>query len=236
MPRLYWFGAKLFHKKDSGKWQARGIERTTATPGACKLQFDQFTKFFELKTSVRWSDRVIKAGTREKSFFTYSPPTRGKPVGGSMTGELYYKCIKSNKSWFRRWTDLFGDDLPVDIQMEDAAQETLEDIIDEACAFLEAEELLRHDSSGGLQQETKKNLTDGADKCAIRKATHEIIASDSNSENCEKESVPESGFATLRSPSNGRDVVFGDDAQGYDQQHETNHEHYSDPGSPAHGT
>ncbi|OHW93554.1 brct domain-containing protein [Colletotrichum incanum] len=87
-PHLYWFGVKLFHKKDSGKWFVRGIERTSLTPGNLKHEFQQFIKFFELKTSVRWWDRVIKAGTHEKIFFNYSPPTRGKPVGGSMKGDL----------------------------------------------------------------------------------------------------------------------------------------------------
>ncbi|KAK2009848.1 IGPS-domain-containing protein [Colletotrichum eremochloae] len=79
-PRLYWFGAKLFHKKDSGKWQARGIERTSLTPGGFKQEFRHFVNFFELKTSVRWWDRVIKAGTREKIFFNYSPPVSKQPL------------------------------------------------------------------------------------------------------------------------------------------------------------
>ncbi|KZL66115.1 anthranilate synthase component II [Colletotrichum tofieldiae] len=157
-PHLYWFGVKLFHKKDSGKWYARGIERTSPTPGNLKHEFQQFVKFFELKTSVRWWDRVIKAGTLEKVFFNYSPPTRGKPVGGSMKGDLYDKCLRSNKSRLRRWADLFDDELPADLQIEDAAKDILENIIDEVCAFLEANSLLGDEASNKLSIEAAKPI------------------------------------------------------------------------------
>ncbi|KAK1971896.1 hypothetical protein LY78DRAFT_699021 [Colletotrichum sublineola] len=161
-PRLYWFGAKLFHKKDSGKWQARGIERTSLTPGGFKQEFRHFVNFFELKTSVRWWDRVIKAGTREKIFFNYSPPICGKPVGGSMKGDLYDKCIWSNKRWLRRWAELFGDELPVNLQIEDATQKILDNTNDEAGEFLEARQVCDDEASGELQHGAAESIANNS--------------------------------------------------------------------------
>ncbi|KAK1998266.1 hypothetical protein LX36DRAFT_719135 [Colletotrichum falcatum] len=159
-PRLYWFGAKLFHKKDSGKWQARGIERTSLTPAGFQQEFQHFVKFFELKTSVRWWDRVIKAGTREKVFFNYSPPIGGKPVGGSMKGDLYDRCIWSNKRWLRRWAELFGDDLPANLQIEDEAKKILENSEDEAGEFLEVRPRCGDEKSYELQHRAAGSITD----------------------------------------------------------------------------
>ncbi|OHE96082.1 hypothetical protein CORC01_08619 [Colletotrichum orchidophilum] len=136
-PHMYWFGAKLFHKKDDGKWHERGIERPNISSSLFKTEYARFRKFFELKTGIRWEDRVIKAGTREKILFSYSPPTDGKPVGGKMTGALYDKCVSSNRAWLRRWTDLFGDELPLDIQIGDECKNILNGIIDRVCASLE---------------------------------------------------------------------------------------------------
>ncbi|KAK1986799.1 hypothetical protein LZ30DRAFT_746205 [Colletotrichum cereale] len=158
-PRLYWFGAKLLHKKDRGKWHARGVERTSLTPGNFEAEFQHFVKFFELKTSVRWWDRVIKAGTREKIFFNYSPPICGKPVGGSMKGDLYDKCIWSNKRWLRRWAELFGDELPVNLQIEDAAEGILDNTNDEACESLEARPPCGDEASVKLQHEAAESIT-----------------------------------------------------------------------------
>ncbi|GJC95695.1 Brct domain-containing protein [Colletotrichum higginsianum IMI 349063] len=161
-PHLYWFGVKFLKKRDNGRWWPHASERTSPTPGNLQQQFQQFLKFFELKTSIRWWDRIIKAGTREKIFFNYSPPTRGKPVGGSMKGDMYDKCLKSNKGWFHRWADLFGDDLPADLQIEDAAKKILDDIIDESCAFLEASSLLGDEESVQASQETYEGNIPGA--------------------------------------------------------------------------
>ncbi|KAK2029900.1 hypothetical protein LX32DRAFT_718009 [Colletotrichum zoysiae] len=157
-PRLYWFGAKLFHKKDSGKWQARGVERTSLTPGLFNQEFQHFVKFFELKTSVRWWDRVIKTGTREKIFFNYSPPICGKPVGGSMKGDLYDKCVWSNKRWLRRWAELFGDELPANLQIEDAAKKILDNADDEVGEFLEAQSRCGVEASDELHHGAAENI------------------------------------------------------------------------------
>lgn len=78
-PRLYWFGAKLYQKKDDGVWRFRAIERTSATCGVFKTEFEHFKNFFEIKTKYRWCDRVLKAGTGEKTDFSYTPPVRTAP-------------------------------------------------------------------------------------------------------------------------------------------------------------
>ncbi|KAK1509723.1 hypothetical protein CTAM01_01846 [Colletotrichum tamarilloi] len=133
-PHLYWFGAKLFHKKDNGKWVERGIERPSPCCSSFRNEYNRFRKFFELKTKIRWADRVARAGTQEKTAFSYSPPTGGKPVGCRMVGALYNKALRSNKKMLRRYAELFGDELPSDIQIEDACNDVLKDIIDEVCA------------------------------------------------------------------------------------------------------
>ncbi|KAK1848722.1 brct domain-containing protein [Colletotrichum chrysophilum] len=135
-PRLYWFGAKLYQKKDDGVWRFRAIERTSATCGVFKTEFEHFKNFFEIKTKYRWGDRVLKAGTGEKTDFSYTPPTRGKPVGGILTpGLTYYdKCVKRNIETRLLFADLFGDELPANIQIDVAVTELLNEIIDKACA------------------------------------------------------------------------------------------------------
>ncbi|KAK1637202.1 hypothetical protein BDP81DRAFT_449271 [Colletotrichum phormii] len=136
-PHMYWFGAKLFHKKNDGRWIERGIERPSGCCSTFRNEFGRFVKFFELKTKIRWEDRVIKAGTREKTAFSYSPPTGGKPVGGKMAGARYSQAIRSNKKMLRRYAELFGDELPSDLQIEDACDDILKAIVNGVCASLE---------------------------------------------------------------------------------------------------
>ncbi|KAJ0168312.1 hypothetical protein CTA2_7630 [Colletotrichum tanaceti] len=186
-PHLYWFGVKFLKKKDNGRWWPHASERTSPIPGSLRQHFQQFLKFFELKTSIRWWDRIIKAGTREKIFFNYSPPTRGKPVGGFLTGDMYDKCLRSNKGWFHRWADLFGDDLPADLQIEDAAKKILADIIDESCAFLEAASLLGGEEFIQASQETDGSSISGASSDSkVCDEPPEMSVMDSDSEVPEK--------------------------------------------------
>ncbi|KAJ0309201.1 hypothetical protein COL516b_003099 [Colletotrichum fioriniae] len=158
-PHMYWFGAKLFHKKDSGKWVERGIERPSPSCSTFRNEYDRFRKFFELKTKIRWADRVARAGTQEKTAFSYSPPTGGKPVGCRMVGALYNKAVRSNKKMLRRYAELFGDELPADTQIEDACNDVLKDIVDEVCTApeMDAEE------ENGVNEMTmaKMNLSPG---------------------------------------------------------------------------
>ncbi|KAK1731369.1 hypothetical protein CaCOL14_009868 [Colletotrichum acutatum] len=159
-PHMYWFGAKLFHKKDNGKWVERGIERPSPCCSTFRNEYDRFRKFFELKTKIRWADRVARAGTQEKTAFSYSPPTGGKPVGCRMVGALYNKAVRSNKKMLRRYAELFGDELPSDIQIEDACNDILKDIVDEVCATpkMDAEE------ENGVNEVTMANMNLGPGK------------------------------------------------------------------------
>ncbi|KAG7290267.1 hypothetical protein NEMBOFW57_000266 [Staphylotrichum longicolle] len=77
-PHLYWFVAKYFKKK--GDSQPK-IHRPSHAPGVFAREFAEFEDFFRIKTGIPWAQRLIKAGTTEKTFFQYQPPTGGKPVG-----------------------------------------------------------------------------------------------------------------------------------------------------------
>ncbi|KAK4151764.1 hypothetical protein C8A00DRAFT_35574 [Chaetomidium leptoderma] len=77
-PRLYWFMAKFYKKK--GDAQPK-IYRPSHAPGVFAREFALFESFFQIKTGIPWTQRLVKAGTAEKSLFQYQPPTGGKPVG-----------------------------------------------------------------------------------------------------------------------------------------------------------
>nr|XP_036575361.1 brct domain-containing protein [Colletotrichum truncatum]KAF6781919.1 brct domain-containing protein [Colletotrichum truncatum] len=133
-PHLYWFGARLFQKKGDGVWRPRGVERTSTTPSTFKPEYNRFKDFFRLKTKYNWYDRVLKAGTGERMHFSYLPPTRGKPVGGNLTKGLNYdECVRQNIELRTLWFELFGDELPDDIQIETVMKDILEDIINRVC-------------------------------------------------------------------------------------------------------
>ncbi|KAF6845462.1 brct domain-containing protein [Colletotrichum musicola] len=140
-PHLYWFGVKMFQKKGDGVWRPRALDRPSITPNVFQPEFDRFKDFFLKKTKYEWRDRVIMAGTTEKIQFSYSPPTRGKPVGGNLRYLDYDKCVRRNRKIRVLWAELFGDELPIDLAIEVAVKEILEETIDEACVSLECAEL-----------------------------------------------------------------------------------------------
>ncbi|KAL2134271.1 hypothetical protein VTI74DRAFT_638 [Chaetomium olivicolor] len=78
LPRLYWFVARYYRKK--GDTQAK-IYRPSYAPGVFAQEFALFESFFQIKTGMPWTERLIKAGIMDKPFFRYQPPTGGKPLG-----------------------------------------------------------------------------------------------------------------------------------------------------------
>ncbi|KAL2018904.1 hypothetical protein VTK56DRAFT_10271 [Thermocarpiscus australiensis] len=77
-PHLYWFVVRFYKKK--GDPQPK-IDRPSNAPGLFAREFALFEFFFQIKTGIPWAQRLVKAGTTDKSLFQYTPPTGGKPVG-----------------------------------------------------------------------------------------------------------------------------------------------------------
>ncbi|KAF9877363.1 hypothetical protein CkaCkLH20_05063 [Colletotrichum karsti] len=128
MPRLYWFGVKLYQKKDDGIWRSRGVDRSSPTPDVFIPQFDKFKAFFRLKTGYGWRERVLKAGTGGETDFSYTPPTRGKPVGTNLTVFYTYdESVRFNVELRLAWAELFDDELPADFKAEVAMKGILEE-------------------------------------------------------------------------------------------------------------
>ncbi|KAF4783486.1 hypothetical protein HER10_EVM0010522 [Colletotrichum scovillei] len=200
-PHMYWFGAKLFHKKDNGKWVERGIERPSPCCSPFRKEYERFRKFFELKTKIRWADRVARAGTQEKTAFSYSPPTGGKPVGCRMVGSLYNKALRSNKKMLRRYAELFGDELPSDLQIEDACNDVLKDIVDEVCATSEMDA----EDDNGVNEMTMAKMNLGPGK-------NETIDSDMEG-HAETDALSDSGDMA-QSPSEIEDIVMEGHVEG----------------------
>lgn len=66
---------------------------------------------------------------------TWESQTRGKPVGGRLTPGLSYdECVKRNIETRLLFAELFGDELPANIQIDVAMTELLDEVIDKACA------------------------------------------------------------------------------------------------------
>ncbi|KAK0636853.1 hypothetical protein B0T17DRAFT_651542 [Bombardia bombarda] len=77
-PHLYWFVAKFYKKKHVS---LPNFHRPSETPGSFNREFTEFSRFFHKKTGIPWVHRLVRAGTMDKTFFQYTPPVRGKPVG-----------------------------------------------------------------------------------------------------------------------------------------------------------
>ncbi|KAK4193604.1 hypothetical protein QBC35DRAFT_479706 [Podospora australis] len=79
LPRLYWFVAKFSKSKHDAQPK---YYRANDYPGLFDQEFALFEAFFRIKTGIPWEQRlVVDPGTMDKSFFRYTPPTGGKPVG-----------------------------------------------------------------------------------------------------------------------------------------------------------
>ncbi|KAK4151940.1 hypothetical protein C8A00DRAFT_16715, partial [Chaetomidium leptoderma] len=70
-PRLYWFVAKFFKKKSD---PIPKIYRPSHAAGVFAREFEHFQSFFQTKTGVPWAQRLVRAGTADRSCFRYQAP------------------------------------------------------------------------------------------------------------------------------------------------------------------
>ncbi|PTB74256.1 hypothetical protein M440DRAFT_1380964 [Trichoderma longibrachiatum ATCC 18648] len=91
-PHLYWFAAKFIKKKGASQ---PSFHRPSPCSGPWRREMDLFMDFFRIKTGIEWQDRVIGQGTMSSSYFQYSPPTGGKPVGRRLRF-CYEYCLEVN--------------------------------------------------------------------------------------------------------------------------------------------
>ena len=74
-PHLYWFAAKFWKKKHDSR---PSYYRPTTCSGLKEEHLKLFTSFFQRKTGVSWSERVVRAGTTESELFQYTPPVSSR--------------------------------------------------------------------------------------------------------------------------------------------------------------
>ncbi|KAH0495390.1 hypothetical protein TgHK011_008947 [Trichoderma gracile] len=91
-PHLYWFAAKFMKKKGASQ---PSFHRPSPCSGPWRREMDLFMDFFRIKTGLEWQDRVTGQGTMSSSYFQYSPPTGGKPVGRRLRF-CYEYCLEIN--------------------------------------------------------------------------------------------------------------------------------------------
>ncbi|UKZ82310.1 hypothetical protein TrVFT333_010096 [Trichoderma virens FT-333] len=91
-PHLYWFTAKFMKKKGDSQ---PSFHRPSPCSGPWRHEMDLFMEFFRIKTGIEWQDRVIGQNTMPNSFFQYSPPIGGKPVGRRLRF-CYEYCLEIN--------------------------------------------------------------------------------------------------------------------------------------------
>ncbi|KAM0284856.1 hypothetical protein ACHAQH_001777 [Verticillium albo-atrum] len=112
-PVLYWFGVKYYKKDDSKRWLLKAINRPSPCSRPFAIEFKKFKDFFKLKTGIAWHERISKAGTTEETYFQYTPPIGGKPVGKGLTkGKTYEDCLAVNRQLRQTHHELFGDAFP----------------------------------------------------------------------------------------------------------------------------
>ncbi|KAF4595663.1 hypothetical protein GQ602_001276 [Ophiocordyceps camponoti-floridani] len=91
-PHLYQFTAKFLKRKGDSK---PSYYRPTPCSAKWRGEMNLFMAFFRLKTGIDWQDRVLGEKTMPPSFFIYSPPTGGKPVGRRLRFDYDY-CREIN--------------------------------------------------------------------------------------------------------------------------------------------
>ncbi|KAF5027870.1 hypothetical protein F66182_11 [Fusarium sp. NRRL 66182] len=91
-PHLYWFTAKFLKRKGSSQ---PSYHRPSPHEGKWDHEMNQFMDFFKIKTGIEWPDRVTLAHTMPSSYFQYTPPTGGKPVGRRLKFDIDY-CREIN--------------------------------------------------------------------------------------------------------------------------------------------
>ncbi len=77
-PSLYYFAAKHYRKKGDSHSQ---VFRPSSTPRLLDIELTHFEDFFYKKTGVKWDKRLVTTAPPGGRYFTYRPPTGGKPVG-----------------------------------------------------------------------------------------------------------------------------------------------------------
>ncbi|KAG5925321.1 hypothetical protein E4U42_004419 [Claviceps africana] len=77
-PPLFWFAAKYFRRKGDSQ---PAYFRPSHYSGPFDDELRHFKGFFQAKTGIEWEDRVTHYGVMPASFFTYTPPRHGKPIG-----------------------------------------------------------------------------------------------------------------------------------------------------------
>lgn len=122
-------------------------------------------------------------------------------MGCRMVGSLYNKALRSNKKMLRRYAELFGDELPSDLQIEDACNDVLKDIVDEVCATSEMDA----EDDNGVNEMTMAKMNLGPGK-------NETIDSDMEG-HAETDALSDSGDMA-QSPSEIEDIVMEGHVEG----------------------
>ncbi|EGO57882.1 hypothetical protein NEUTE1DRAFT_43047 [Neurospora tetrasperma FGSC 2508] len=79
LPHLYHVGVRYYKSK---KDTMPKLHRLTETPGDFQREYESFKRFFEIKVGYPWDERLVRGvGSLGAKFFSYQPPTGGKPVG-----------------------------------------------------------------------------------------------------------------------------------------------------------
>lgn len=79
LPHLYHVGVRYYRSKRD---HFPKLHRLTDAPGDFWQEYNAFKRFFEIKVGYPWDERLIRGmGSLGTKFFSYQPPTRGKPVG-----------------------------------------------------------------------------------------------------------------------------------------------------------
>ncbi|KAK3340562.1 hypothetical protein B0H65DRAFT_263591 [Neurospora tetraspora] len=79
LPHLYHVGVRYYKSK---KDTIPKLHRLSETPRDFQREYESFKRFFEIKVGYPWDERLIRGvGSLGAKFFSYQPPTGGKPVG-----------------------------------------------------------------------------------------------------------------------------------------------------------
>ncbi|KAK3954125.1 hypothetical protein QBC32DRAFT_385378 [Pseudoneurospora amorphoporcata] len=79
LPHLYQVAVRYYKSKNDTKPK---LHRLSETPGDFQREYDSFKRFFKIKVGYPWDERLVRGvGSLGANFFSYQPPTGGKPVG-----------------------------------------------------------------------------------------------------------------------------------------------------------
>ncbi|KEY67244.1 hypothetical protein S7711_06711 [Stachybotrys chartarum IBT 7711] len=126
-PHLYWFTAKFLKKRGDSQ---PSYHRPSPCSGKWRDEMHYFKEFFKIKTGIEWEDRVLKEKTMLVSFFQYSPPTGGKPVGRRLRFDYEY-CREVNAGLRGLPWPPPAEPVPVDESSQSAATLNLSESVDD---------------------------------------------------------------------------------------------------------